>query len=233
MVTPAQDNVYSFQWFTHYVRYPNGLPEANDTYGGGQLRVSTDYHQFLPDETIQHALINLLRHTLDSFGYGGGLAPRPSKDALQHNPRFRGERQACCINMPIRFRWSGANGWPHYVAGGKGAAGSAVWPPATEVAGFRPLHNGPNEVPDEGVTWGDVDARKSWRGMELLFTGPLDNYGWGQGYSWETYPETYELRYEDGAFEAGDVAYRATDAGLQPGDVIDACLLYTSPSPRD
>lgn len=64
--------------------------------------------------------------------------------------------------MPIRFRWSGSNVHPHYMTGGKGLVGGATPDP-------RPLHNHPSHKPPVGDTWGSAAARKTWRGINMLY----------------------------------------------------------------
>lgn len=93
--------------------------------------------------------------------------------------------------MPIRFRWSGSNIHPHYKTGGKGLVGGPTPDP-------RPLHNHPNHEPGQGESWGNSGARKTWRGINMLYADAphFENPYCGGGYSRGTAPGTFILMYE-------------------------------------
>lgn len=111
---PASGKSYTYTAFSHYVSYPNGLPELWSV-----CAKSTDVYQFTDDETIQVGLINLARFVLDY------LASR-----TVHHPATMDNISQCCTGIPVRFRWSGSAPWPHYQEGGKD---STDW--------VTPLHN--------------------------------------------------------------------------------------------
>ncbi len=111
---PVSGKYYSYTAFSHYVSYPNGLPEL-----WSKCAKSTDAYQFTDDETIQVGLINLARFVLDY------LASRTI-----HHPATMDSIAQCCTGLPVRFRWSGSAPWPHYQEGGKD---STDW--------VTPLHN--------------------------------------------------------------------------------------------
>jgi len=226
---PADADAYYLQWFTHFNPYANGLPEMLDSYGGVNVRHGTDYYQFDGSEVVQPELLNMVRWVLSWLGgdcctgeYETCAETDHRCEAFHHNPRFRGGDQGiCCVPMPIRFRWSGSNVHPHYVTGGKGLVGGDTPDP-------RPLHNHPQHVPDEGDTWGSEAARKTWRGINMLYAGDgttFDNPYYGGGYSWGTAPGTFKLLYEPDYATYAAVFAKYPTWGLRPGDVIEAVHL--------
>jgi hypothetical protein len=224
---PADDEAYYLQWFAHFNPYAHGLPEMLADHGGVDVRHGTDYHQFDGGETIQPALVSMVRWVLSWLGgdcctgeYDTCGETDDRCDVFHHNPRFRGgDDGLCCAPMPIRFRWSGSNVHPHYLTGGKGLVGGPTPDP-------RPLHNHPNHIPDEGETWGSEAARKSWRGINMLYADlPFDNPFYGGGYSWGTAPGTFVLMYEPAYDPLARVYAKYPSWGLRPGDVIEAVHL--------
>ncbi|HPM25459.1 MAG TPA: hypothetical protein PLP66_16230, partial [Phycisphaerae bacterium] len=228
---PDDDEAYTLQWFTHYNEpYEHGLPEMLADYGGVDIRHGTDHYEFDGRETVQPELLNMVRWVLSWLGgdcctgeYETCAETDYRSDAFHHNPRFRGgDDGVCCVPMPIHFRWSGSNVHPHYRTGGKGLVGGSTPDP-------RPLHNHPTHVPGTGETWGLEAARKTWRGINMLYAGEgttFDNPFYGGGYSWGTAPGTFVLLYEpDYASEFGDEARVWSTYphwGLRVGDVIEA-----------
>ncbi len=223
---PTDEQAYYLQWFTHFNPYIYGLPEMLEAYGGGiNVRHGTDFYQFDGGETIQPELIDMCRWILSWFGgdcCGGEFdtcaETDDRSDVFHHNPRFRGgDEGLCCIPMPIRFRWSGSNVHPHYMTGGKGLVGGATPDP-------RPLHNHPNHKPPVGDAWGSAAARKTWRGINMLYADDthFDNPFYGGGYSWGTAPGTFVLMYKPNYDELAKVYAKYPSWGLRPGDVIEA-----------
>jgi len=111
---PVAGKWYSYTAFSHYVSYPNGLPEL-----WSKCAKSTDAYQFTDEETLQVGLINLARFVLDY------LAIR-----TVHHPGTMESVARCCTGLAVKFRWSGSAPWPHYQEGGKD---STDW--------VTPLHN--------------------------------------------------------------------------------------------
>ncbi len=222
---PADADAYYLQWFTHFNPYVHGLPEMLENYGGVNVRHGTDFYQFDGSETIQPALINMCRWILSWLGgdcctgeYDTCAETDDRCDVFHHNPRFRGgDDGLCCVPMPIKFRWSGSNVHPHYMTGGKGLVGGSTSDP-------RPLHNHPNHKPGQGETWGSAAARKTWRGINLLYADDLhfNNPFYGGGYSWGTAPGTFVLMYEPLWDPLAKVYAKYPAWGLRPGDVIEA-----------
>lgn len=223
--SPALTARYTFSWFTHHNPYGSGLPEMLSDYGGVDVRHGTDHFEFDGSETIQPELINLARWVLSWLGgdcctgeYDTCAETGSRSDACHHNPRFRGSDDGiCCVSFPIKFRWSGSNAHPHYLTGGKGLVGGST-------PDSRPLHNHPLHVPEEGDTWGSEAARKSWRGINMLYTEfeHFNNPYYGGGYSWGTAPGTFTLMYNPVWYSEAKVFAKYPSWGLRPGDVIEA-----------
>lgn len=221
---PADDDAYSFEWFTHFdpgpsanVSYGHGLPEMLDSYDGVDVRHGTDFYQFDGSETVQPELINLLRFAI-SYICGtnclnGDTGCTEGADTVaHHNPRLRGSsvEALCCVPLPIRFYWSGSRSYPGYLRRGKGDANA--WTPLDT----RPMTNHPDENPH-----GSVAARMSWRGIENLYRGdPFENPDYGGGSSWGMAPPEFQLWNEDPPNNA-EIYAKFPNAGLQPGDIID------------
>jgi len=222
---PADADAYYLQWFTHFNPYAYGLPEMLEDYGGINVRHGTDFFACDGGETIQPGLLNMVRFVLSWLGgdcctgeYDTCAETDDRCDAFHHNPRFRGgDDGLCCVPMPIKFRWSGSNVHPHYMTGGKGLVGGPTPDP-------RPLHNHPNHQPGQGETWGSAAARKTWRGINMLYTDDLhfDNPCYGGGYSWGTAPGTFILMYKPNWDDFAQVWAKYPSWGLRPGDVIEA-----------
>ncbi len=206
-----------FVWFRHYNPFANGLPELLDSYAGVDVRHGTDHYEFDGSETIQPELINLARFVLSWLGgdncnreYGGCHETDLRVDALHHNPRdYASDHGLCCAPKPLRFRWSGSNAYPHYLAGGKGGT-----------HGVKPLLSTDTDS-------GSQAARKSWRGVGPDFQrDDFDlNPFWGHGYSWGTAPGTYRLLYRPIWYEDARVFEKYEEVGLRTGDVIEAAHL--------
>ncbi len=219
---PTLGTAYSFRFWYHYNPYANGLPEMLDAYGDNgdvDIRHGTDYYQFDSSETIQFELLNMVRWVLSWLGgdcctgeYDACAETDLRADAVQFNPRFRGGGNgACCIYMPIRFRWSGSNQHPHYLTGGKSTEEQS-----DGTVGTSPLHNRDTDT-------GSSAARKTWRGISMLYTGvPLENVHYGGGYSWGTAPGTFTLMYVPAESSEPQVYATYPSWGLRAGDVIEA-----------
>jgi len=191
---PDDAHRYSFTCYTHWNPYPHGLPEL-----WSKCKKGTDEYRFDPTECIQPELINLARFVLDD------LAGR-----FQHSPKTRAELPGCCLDLPIKFRWSGSAPWPIYLRNGKAG-----------VDGVRPLHN-----LDDGA--GDLSARRTWRGVDEEWAGhpAWPNPEYGSGVSWEPIP--FEPRLEQWDYEGPEdcrIYWTGAHRGLQLGDVIDAVHL--------
>lgn len=201
--TPA--DAYSFVFFSHYNPYAHGLPELldeNEPHSPGNwLRRGTDEYRFDSSEDIQPELVNLARFVLDYVGR-----------RFQHSPEHRGERENCCIDMPIDWRWSGSHTPDLYREGGKGGA-----------SGTQPLHNHPAE-PNAG----SENARKSWRGIEMAWrdadTVPgffPDNWWYGDNESWLTWAEQLTLDPDPQNPPFQGIMRHYGGRGLAAGDAID------------
>lgn len=103
IVSDPVSGFYSFTAFSHYIRYPRGLPELWD-----KSLKSTDQYAFDNTETIQYELINLVRFVLDYLG-----------SLFVHSPKLRTGIPQCCFDHRITWLWSGSAPYPHYMAGGK------------------------------------------------------------------------------------------------------------------
>ena len=214
---PVGDDAYSLVWFTHFNPYGSGLPEMLDDVDGVDIRHGTDHYRFDGSETIQPELINMARWVLSWLGrdccgreYETCAETDKRTVAIHHNPRFRGgDDGLCCTPMPVRFRWSGSNVHPHYRTGGKGDG--------TDTLDTRPLTNHPDEL-----SAGSQAARKTWRGLNMLFAEKFDNPYYGGGYSWGTAPGTFVLMYHPTWHEEARVYSKYPSWGLRHGDVIEA-----------
>ncbi len=183
-------------------------------YGGVDVRHGTDYFECDGGETLQPALVSMVRWVLSWLGgdcctdeYDTCAETDDRCDAFHHNPRFRGgDDGLCCVPMPIRFRWSGSNQHPHYRTGGK-AGGLDT----------QPLHSREEDA-------GSQAARKTWRGINMLYTHAdhFDNPFYGGGYSWGTAPGTFVLMYMPNHDPFAKVWAKYPEWGLRPGDVIEA-----------
>ncbi|MEW6249210.1 MAG: hypothetical protein AB1716_01060 [Planctomycetota bacterium] len=209
---PADGEAYYLQWFTHYNPFARGFPETLASYGGVDVRHGTDFYQFDGSECVQPELLNLVRFALSAL-VGSTCQPsspgcgESSPLVVHHSPLDRAAEE-CCVDMPIRWRWSGSAPYPHYRAGGKGGTD-----------GTEPLHNGcgePNPAGTEG-------PRKSWRGIEMLYTPQehFDNFWYGGGFSWGVAPGLFALLYQHDT-PAAQIYARFQEVGLRPGDVIEA-----------
>ena len=201
------DARYTYVVFEHIAGiYARGYPERITRLGGPHdptpgLMKTTDPWQFDGYEDIRPYHINAARFLLDSLG-----------GALQHSPHQRGTPEACCWDMPIRWRWSGSNAPWQYRQGGKGG-----------VDDVRPLQNSPGEN-----AAGSASARHTWRGMPSVYKDDPFDEGWpfnaefGGNESWLTpYREVFSDDPDPLDAEAGRFWDRGHDAGLRPGDVID------------
>jgi hypothetical protein len=186
---PASSNQYSYVAYTHWSPYPYGLPELWSDCAKG-----TDRYEFTADENIQPALINLARFTLDYIG-----------ERFYHTPKNRQDVPECCLEIPIKWRWSGSAPWPHLVEGGK------------DTDDYRsPLHN----LSD--VEGASVLARRSWRGTERNWVSEYDNYVYGEGASWLAPPDQVEIElWSSHDANACSVYWDGADRGLREGDVIE------------
>lgn len=256
---PPYESRHKVTWFTHYNPYGRGLPEMLDI-----CRKGTDRYHFDGAETIQPELLNMARFTL-SYIVGQTCGdhdlcqdPRESQTIVHHNPRFRPDptnnHGYCCINMPIRWRWSGSAPWPQYIHGGKGRWGGAQQggidpideiergvlgplpqpphdphiPAPPDWDDVRPLHNHPSEP-----AYGSQRARKSWRGIDMLFrdgappprypgdpiSGPRNPF-YGGGNSWEVMPALFRCWWEPTIEYSGRTFNKYDEVGLRSGDVI-------------
>lgn len=264
---PSHEQRHKVTWFTHYNPYGRGLPEMLNS-----CRKGTDRYYFDGSETIQPELLNMVRFTL-SFIVGQTCGDQDlcgdiweAQTIVHHNPRTRPSPTSnhgyCCMNMPIRWRWSGSAPWPQYIHGGKGEWGETGAgmdpideieinpPPSPNPPGgafrptpisvtqpkppawddVRPLHNHPDEP-----AHGSQRARKSWRGIDMLFrsgappprswvpndpeAGPRNPF-YGGGNSWEVMPSLFRCWYEPAVANSGRIFNRYAEVGLRPGDVI-------------
>lgn len=204
-------SAYSFVFYSHYNPYSGGLPELLDEHepheAGNWLRRGTDAFQFDSSENIPYELINLCRFVLDNLA-----GPGPHGH-FQHSPLNRGSEANCCIDMPLAWRWSGANVPDLYRSGGK-AGGDGV----------RPLHNNPTE--DYSPSTMGLE-RRTWRGIEMAWRGAAavpgyfdDNWDYGDTESWLAPPK--ELALDQPAGELFPAIWRDyRGRGLRDGDVID------------
>jgi hypothetical protein len=209
---------YSFVFFSHVLGpYAQGFPELITRLGQwddvppaslGGLRKGTETWEFNSLEDIQPEHINMARFLLNDMG-----------SRSQHNPDWRGDSAGCCFHIPIVWRWSGSNVHWQYVRGGKGGVHSA-----------QPLHNLDAVEPELA---GSTIARNSWRGTPTVFKSDPFGLGDSQGYNYggnESWLTHYADVWNDGAggshFEPGLLYDRGEQAGLQPGDVIDAVHLW-------
>lgn len=184
--SPPQAKAYSFVCFTHWNPYPHGLPELWSRCAKG-----TDRYEFTDDETIQPGLINLARFVLDYIS-----------QRHQFNPKTRGSTAECCMDMMIKFRWSGSAPWPHLVGGGKDESDFTA-----------PLHNRSEPA-------GSEFARRSWRGADHWYGE--SKAGYGRGASWLSLSSELLVEHcADIDDSSCDVYFTGADRGLRDGDVIE------------
>ena len=163
----------------------------------------TEQWQFDKAEDIQPAHINMARFLLNAIGR-----------YAQHPPNLRGDPELCCLNMPVEFRWTGSNKHWRYRRGGKGGTG-----------GVQPLTSLDGDA-------GNSDARKSWRGIDMLFKadpfaeGWPDNLYYGGDESWlAPYPDFATDLYDYLGIPTAAYFDTGKYAGLRADDVIDAVHL--------
>ncbi len=183
---PGEGEGYTFVFFTHHNPYKHGLPELWDA-----CRKGTDAYEFSAEETVQHALINLVRMACDWIGR-----------EFNHSPKLRSSLPLCCIEIPIVWRWAGAAKWPLHKTGG--------------FDGIHPLHN--MDFAGEGV---DSLPRRSWRGHPFQFSGNIWYPGADFQASWLAPPARVEALVYDEEAGTCAIRYDGNRQGLRPGDIIE------------
>lgn len=212
----AAGDSYWYTAFTHVYPYANGLPELLwKTFTGdkaAKLRRCTGTWAFRSWSDIRPGLINVARFCIDAIG-----------DWFEHAPHERGNGMACCMQHPLKFRWSGANIPEHYRSGGK----------AIDEAGIpRPLSNHPLEADD-----GSPAARRSWRGIqgapwnyennEANPTPYVAAVDYGNDESWRSWPRNIHYVFNGYSEDEEDEWYpgwnesHGARRGLREGDRID------------
>jgi len=166
----AEGCFYYLKVMTHAGVYAGGLPEFLwETHTHPEIRRCTGTWRFETLQNVTAGLVNVARFALDSFG----------RSVFQHDPQARGPAPSCCIDMPIRFRWSGSARYPLFQDGGKSIGEGDPSGPTTN----HPL----------AVDRGHETARAYWRGCPAVFND-IDNMAfsrallYGNDESWLSWP---------------------------------------------
>jgi hypothetical protein len=201
---------YYVAWLEHKAPYEHGLPELlwkhyeEHEDPRAAMRRCTGIWRFEKWSDIKPGLINVARWCLDKLG-----------DDYQHSPEDRGEAPACCIDMPIKWRWTGGAAPPHF------HDGKPYW--------SEPLSNHPQDIPPER----NESATKSWRGVSMLpfcfernpANGGSPGWFYGRSESWRAKPTTAEFLSRRTALEPdieppGWFILAGRDAGLRKTDRV-------------
>lgn len=182
-------STYHIFVMTHKAPYKGGLPEFWWEYCNDEsFRRCTGVWRIERIEDVRSGLINAARFALASLGYW-----------FQHHPGHRGNNGSCCIDMPITWRWSGANVPGHYQDLGKEESDDAHR--------LMPAHD-VDTVNDIDPSRTIMRGRFTWRGSSL---GPH-----GGDESWLSWP-IYVRQYDT---ETQLWSGTAHERGLREGDRI-------------
>jgi hypothetical protein len=154
---------YYVVWLQHAAPYEHGLPELlwkyydehNDPKAA--MRRCTGIWRIREMDEIKPGLINVARWALDKIGLD-----------YQHSPEERGESPACCIDMPMIWRWTGGAAYPHF------HDGKFHW--------SEPLSNHPEDIraPEDQ----NEPAKRTWRGTCMLPHAHERNFANGGNPAW-------------------------------------------------